>query len=625
MTHMRILGALAASLALTAALAPLPALAQGRGVESYTFAFQNAEIAQVVQEVLGQAGQPYVLDPGVSGKISFRIEQRLTRDQLLAALEAVLAANNVAMVRSGDQLMITPQAKAKSTAEIRRSAAGLRGSGYEMIAVPLGYAQPSEVARALEAIAAADTVLYSNDKLGLLLLGGSGNQLKAALETLKVFDQSAFQDSKIRWYELTQAQATTVSAEIERIVQGAGLVGVNVVPLKRLNGVIVFGRSAEALDEIGRWVRRLDMPGKDMASNLYVYRPQFASAEALARTLGGLLGGAGGQPLAPSSPAPSRDVQGSAAAPPAPAMASVGSQEGEDEMRVGLDRESNTLLVFASPSKWVQVQRILGEIDRPQRQILIEASIVEVTLGKTFQFGVDWNVFSGNLQIGAVNNGGGEVAPTFPGLSISYFNNDISAALSALGSRTAIEVISAPKIIALDNRTARLQVGDQVPVVTQRAQNTSSSDAQLINSIDYRSTGVILNVTPRIAGDDRLVLEVTQEVSSVGRTSTSGIDSPTIQQRRFESTLVLDDGGTVALGGLISSTRSDGNSGVPWLKDVPGVGSLFRSETRDRTRSELIVLLSARIIDDKASAQRAMADLASDMHELQSRGLLPKP
>lgn len=616
----------AAAGALLVAATPQAGFAQERGAESYAFAFQNAEIAQVVQEVLGQAGQPYVLDPAVSGKISFRIEQRLTRPQLLAALEAVLAASNVAMVRSGDQLMITPQAKARSTAEIHRSAAGLRGAGYEMIAVPLGYAQPTEVARALEAIAAADTVLYSNDKLGLLLLGGSGPQLKAALDTLKVFDQSAFQDSKIRWFELTQAQASTVSAEVERIVQGAGLVGVAVVPLKRLNGVIVFGRSGEALDEIGKWVRRLDTPGRDMSSTLYVYRPQFASAEALARTLGGLVGGANGQPLAPTGPSPSgREVQGSAAAPPAPAMTPTGSAGGEEDLRVGLDRESNTLLVFASPSKWVQVQRILSEIDRPQRQILIEASIVEVTLGKAFQFGVDWNVFSGNLQIGSINNGSGEVAPSFPGLSISYINNDISAALTALGSRTAIEVISAPKIIALDNRPARLQVGDQVPVVTQRAQSSTGSDAQLINSIDYRSTGVILNVTPRIIGGDRLVLEVAQEVSSVGRTNSSGIDSPTIQQRRFESTMLLDDGATVALGGLISSTRSEGNSGVPWLKDVPGVGALFSSQNRDRTRSELIILLSARIIADREGAQRAMADLASDMQELDARGLLPTP
>lgn len=614
-----------AALAFAAAGVPTAAWTQGRApAETYAFAFQNADIGLVVEEVLGQAGVAYTLDPAVSGKISFRIEQRLTREQLLAALEAVLGANSVAIVRNGETLMITPQAKARSSAEIRRPD-GLRGAGYEVVAVPLGYAQPSEVARALEAISAADTVLYSNDKLGLLLLGGSGQQLKSALETLKVFDQSTFEESKIRWFELAQAQATTVAGEVERIVQGAGLVGVSVVPLKRLNGVIVFGRSAESLDEIGRWVQRLDTPGKDMASTLYVYRPQHSSAEALSRTLGGLLGGAG----APSTPSASAPVGTTAGAAPqnAPLGPSIGGAAagGEDEVRVGVDRETNTLLFFASPTRWVQIQRILGEIDRPQRQVLIEASIVEVTLGKAFQFGVDWSVFSGDLEINSVNNDRGSVGPSFPGFSVAYINDDIAAAVNALGSRTNIEVVSAPKILALDNRTARLQIGDQVPVVTQSSQSTDNPDAPLVNAVDYRSTGVILSVTPRITGGDRLVLEVSQEVSSVARTNTSGIDSPTIQQRRFESALVLQNGATVALGGLISTSRNDNHSGTPFLKDIPGLGPLFRSTTRDSSRSELIVLLSAKILADAAAADRAMTDLAADMKELAARGLLPTP
>lgn len=622
--HAAIAG-LACLMAALFGLAPA-SLAQARpAAESYAFAFQNAEIALVVQEVLGEAGVAYSIDPTITGRLTFRIEQRLTREQLIAALEAVLAANNIAMVRNGELLAITPQAKAKSTAGIRQGPRGVGLAGYEVVAIPLAYAQPTEVARALEAIAASDTVLYANDKLGLLLLGGSGAQLRAALDALKVFDQSAFQDSRIQWFELSQAQATTVAGELERIVQGAGLVGVSIVPLKRLNGVIVFGRSAEALAEIAKWVARLDTPGKEVSSTLWVYRPSHTSAEALARTLGGLLGTSSGQSLTPTTAsAPiSAAAGGATAAVIAPAIAGPGMGNTDEEVRIGVDRESNALLFFTSPTRWVQVQRILGEIDRPQRQILIEASIIEVTLGRQFQFGVDWSVFSNDLQVSAVNNKTGVVAPSFPGLSITFLNNDIEAAVRALGSRSNIEVISAPKIIALDNRTARLQVGDQVPIVTQSAQSTNSSDAQVISSVDYRSTGVILTVTPRISGDNQLVLEVAQEVSSVSKTSTSGIDSPTIQQRRFESALILRNGGTVALGGLISSNKSNSDAGVPGLKDIPVLGSLFRSEGREQSRSELIVLLSATIIADAADADRAMTDLASDMRELRTRGLLP--
>lgn len=611
--------ALAASL--VCGLSNLAPQASAAVAEPYTFAFQNADVSQVVQEVMGQLETPYVLDPGVAGKMSFRIEQRLTREQLLAAFEATLQANGFSMVRNGGLVTITPQAKAKSAAGIRRGVEGVGQAGYEVVAVPLAYAQPVEVGKALEAISGAGSVLYANDKLGVLLLGGSGGSLKSALEAVKVFDQSAFEASKIRYFELGQAQASTVAGELDRIVQGAGLVGVSVVPLKRLNGLIVFGRSAESLEEIRKWVLRLDTPGKDVASTLWVYRPSHGSAEALARTLNTVLGsGPARLDQTATTATPASGAGSSAIVASGPGATAFGA--GEEEVRVGVDRESNTLLFFASQARWIQIQKILAEIDRQPRQVLIEASILEVTLGKEFRFGVDWKVLADELQIAAINNAQGLVRPSFPGVSVTYLNSDVEAAIRALGSRTGVEVVSAPKIIALDNRTARLQVGDQVPVIVQTSQNTSTAQGALVSTVEYRSTGVILTVTPRISGGDQLILDVSQEVSAVARTITSGIDSPTIQQRRFESTLLLQDGGVVALGGLISTNRATSDAGVPGLKDIPGLGALFRTEGRNQTRSELIVLLRAKIIADRAGADRVMADLLADMKELQNRGLV---
>lgn len=615
--------AVACSLVLQAAPSALAAASAGRGAETYSFAFRDADIAQVAQEVLSAAGVAYTIDPGVAGRLSFRIEQRLTRDQLLAAFEAVLEANGMALVRNGEVLTVTPQAKAKSAAGVRRSNEESRGGGYEVVAVPLSYAQPSEVAKALEAISSSSGVIYTNDKLGLLLLGGSGAQMKSTMETLKIFDQSGFEESKIRWFELSQAQAQTVAAELDKIAQGAGLVGVTIVPLRRLNGVIVFARSGEAITELAKWVARLDTPGREATSSLWVYRPRATSAEDLAKTLNSVLGFQGGSDIGGSEGASSSSSSGGATSV-ATSSSLQDSGAREDQVRIGVDKTSNTLIVFAAPGRWMQLQRILSEIDRTPRQILIEASILEVTLNKDFEFGVDWSILSndGRLNVTSINSGGG-LGPSSPGLSVTFLSNNIDAAVHALGSRTAVEVVSAPKIIALDSRTARLQVGDQVPVVTQAAQSRNDSNAALVNTVEYRSTGIILNVTPRVTGDSQLVLDVTQEVSSVAKTATSGIDSPTIQQRRFESTLVLHDGGTVALGGLISTTRSSGNTGVPVLKDIPAVGELFKTHSKNRGRSELIVLLSARIIGDRTTSDSVMGNLMNDMQELQARGLLP--
>ena len=597
--------------------------------EDYTFAFQNAEIGAVAQEIFAQLGVRYTLDPGVTGKISFRIDQRLTKAQVLAAFEAALGANGVALVRDGDQLIVTPQSKAKSTAGVRTSRDGPVGAGYEVVAVPLSYVQPTEAAKALEAISGADTVLYSNDKLGLLLLGGSGPSLKAALETLKVFDQSSFADSKIRWLELREASAPTVGAELERIIQGAGLAGVSVVPLKRLNGLIVFARSSSALDEIATWVKRLDTTSKEQTSTLWVYHPRNTSAEALARTLNSVLGAQVSTEQNATAYSGATPTAAPALASAAPAVSSVITQtsaygNSEDQVRVGVDKETNTLIVFAQSPRWLQMQRILDEIDRTPAQILIEASILEVTLSKDFQFGVDWSVLSGKVGVSSIYNETGKVAATYPGFNVTFLSNDIQAAVQALGSRTGVEVVSAPKIIALDNRTARLQVGDQVPVIVQNARSTTTPDSSLISTVDYRNTGVILSVAPRVSGDDQIVLDVTQEVSAVAKTVTSGIDSPTIQQRRFESTLVLHNGGVVALGGLISTNRTVSKTGVPGVRDVPVLGALFSNSSKNQRRTELIILLKATIIRDQVTTSRVMADLMDDMQELRTRGLLPR-
>ena len=610
------------------------AVTAGRA-ESYTFAFRDADVAQVVEEVLGGAlGLTYTLDPGVTGKMSFRIDQRLTRPQLFEAIEAALAANDIALVREGETVKVVPRAKAKASSGIRSVSEVGRRAGYDVVAVPLSYASPTEVSKALEAMTASNMVLYANDKQGLLILGGIGSELQSALETIKVFDRSGFEGSRIRWFELGQAPAATVATELDRLLQAGGMSSVTVVPLKRLNGLIVFARTGQVLDEVGRWVTRLDIVARDSGSSLYVYRPRSSSAEDLGSTLGSVLGtntdtGATATGVATRGDAgatTSSTVTASTTAPAATGGAwSSGRADGDDPVRIGVNKASNSLLIFAAPSRWIQIQRILDEIDRPASQVLIEASILEVRLGNDLKYGVDWSFLSdsGKLGVGSVYNDKGTVGPSFPGFSVTYLTGDIKAAVSALGSKTDVEVVSAPKIITLDNHAAKLEIGDQVPIVTQSSQSTTTGTAALINTVDYRNTGVILNVTPRITGDNRVVLDVAQEVSSVAKTLTSGIDSPTIQQRKFESTLVLDNGAVVALGGLISRTRTHNDVGMPGLSKIPYLGTLFKSDSRDESRSELIVLLTAKIITDQPGASRAMADLLADLYEIQARGLVP--
>lgn len=622
--------ALLAFLLVVSSVSPLavrPALA-APAADAYTFAFRDADIAQVAEEILGVTlGLTYTIDPSVSGKMSFRVERRMTRAQLLEAFEGALGNSGVVMIRQGESLLLTARANAKAAGGVRSSAEGVSRAGYSVVAVPLDFAAPSEVAKVLQSVGPADVVLEADDKTGVLLLGGTGREIEAALSTIQVFDKSSLQGARMRWFELSQASAPAIAGEINQLLQASGTAGATIVPLRRLNGLIAFARSTGTLDEIGAWVDRLDKASGEQASTLWVYHPLNVSAESLAATLASVTPGGGGYnpPAAPASTAGQTAGQGGGAVALPLATSSLLPASGEEAIRIGVDRESNSLLISASPADRVRILKVLEEIDVTPSQVLIEASILEVTLTDGLSSGVNWSVLGdgGRLKIISTSDSAGGVAPTLPGLAVTFIGDDIKAAIDALAERTAVEVISTPKIVTLNNRTATLQIGDQVPVVIQTAQSNVTPDAPRVVNVEYRDTGVILTVTPRVSGD-AVMLTVAQEVSSVAKTTTSGIDSPTIQQRRFESTLMLRDGQAVALGGLISSTRSKGDSGVPYIKDVPMLGRLFKSQERDDRRTELIVLITARIMRSDEASARVMTDLIADLKELTSRGLLSR-
>jgi general secretion pathway protein D len=192
-----------------------------------------------------------------------------------------------------------------------------------------------------------------------------------------------------------------------------------------------------------------------------------------------------------------------------------------------------------------------------------------------------------------------------PGLNIAITGTSGSAViLQALSQLTRVQVLSSPNLLVLNNQSARIQVGDQVPIATQSAVSTVTSGAPTVNSIEYRDTGVILNITPRVNASGLVLLDISEEVSAAGSTTTSTIASPTITQRRIRSSVAVSDGQTIALGGLIQDQRTKGKNGVPFLQDIPVLGWLFGTHNDQLTRTELIALITPHVIrssDDAAA------------------------
>jgi general secretion pathway protein D len=602
----------------------VPVIPMTANAAQYDIAFVDADIREATDEVLGrQLHLAYTVDPSVTGKITFRVAGRMSSDQLLTSFEAALAANDVVLLHGGNGFIVTTRSKAKGSPSLKVNSSISHAAGYQLVAIPISFVTASDLAKTLQSTTASNLVVYADDRLGVVVLGGTARELDAGLEIIRQFDRSGLEATRFSYVEIINTSATTIAAEFQQVAGASGLAGVTVLPLKRLNGVLIFAHTPAALKSAESWVARLDVRSREDAPALWIYRPKNISADALSQALTSILGGGdqavlGVQPAAAATGAPP-----AATSPPA-AGAAVGAPGGGslslggDPVRIAVERSSNTLIISASASRWATIRALLTELDRTPDQVLIDVQIIEVTLSDEFRFGVDWKLVDGTGRTVVQSTGAqsAAISPQFPGLSVTYLGGDLSATLNALGGKTRVEVLSSPKLVALDNRTAKLQVGDQVPVVTQTSRSTTAGDSPTVASIEYRNTGVILEVTPRINSDNTVVLQISQEASSVAKTTTSGIESPTIQQRRIETTLMVGDGKTIALGGLISTSRSKGDSGVPFLKDIPVLGSLFKRQSNEGRRTELIVLITPHVQRGDADPSPLVEDMVQDMHDI---------
>jgi general secretion pathway protein D len=290
-------------------------------------------------------------------------------------------------------------------------------------------------------------------------------------------------------------------------------------------------------------------------------------------------------------------------------------------VRITADVVNNSILVYADAQGQHIVEQTLRQIDRPQLQVAIDATIAEVTLNDQLNYGVQF--FLNSQSLGAAPNkgsvinslGGAVLAQTFPGFNFLIGSaNTPNMILDALHTVTDVKVLSNPSLVVLDNQVATLQVGDQVPISTGTATVLTANNT-VVNTIDYRNTGIILRVVPRITSGGNVVLDIEQEISNVPTTSAATPNlTPTVSQRKVKSSISVQTGQTVLLAGLISSTENVTNNGVPLLDELPGVGPLFNNKTKTVGRTELIIFIRPQIIRDAVDANVVAEELRTKMN-----------
>lgn len=568
---------------------PEQAVIAPAGGDKVEMALVNASIESAAKAVLGDTlGLNYVVSDKVSGTVTVQTTGPVPKSVVLELFETALAANDAEIRKEGNIVKIVPGTNGNSTFRL----AGSGGGGAPIIVAPLKYISAGEMANLLEPLTQDGLHVIADKRRNLLLLSGTGEQRAAALDALNLFDVDVLQGKSVALVQLTNADPEAVVEELQQIFEseeGGMLNGVvDFVPNKRLSSVLVVSSRAQYLEKAQRWIRELDTTASGASYYMATYPLQNRSATEVAPLLNDLLKSGG-----------SEDGNLATEGDPTESNSSSG------QTRVAADDSRNALIVRGKRSDHQQVKALLAELDSQPRQVLLEATIAEVTLNNELDLGTRWFFESGNWGFRFSDLDSGSVAPNGASFAGVFKAGAAEVAISALESVTDVKIISAPTLMVLDNKEGILQIGDQVPVASQTTTSTDTPNAPVLTKVDYRDTGVILRVKPRIGNGGRVILEISQEVSDVKQTKTSGIDSPTIRQRKIQTSVALGDGQTLALGGLVQEGDNITRSQTPGLGKIPVVGNLFRSKNSNKSRSELLIMIRPRVVQDDTDAATA--------------------
>lgn len=587
-----------------------------------TVSIEQMALPAFIQAVYGGILQlNYSMDAAVSARtdlITFRTPKPMTAARLTEVAGQLLKSYGVAVQDFGGVLRIVPSTSVASTLPLVR-----RGRAQPTVPLPLRpvfhyieteAVRPQVFVPTLKNIL-GDKVKLEADNTGGLLVSGQPEDVQVALELIQVFDQASLRGQNStrvvpRFWgadEFVRRLSEVLKAEGYNVASQAGAgEPITLIPLPPINSVLIFSTSKEVMAHVLDWAKELDQFNAVQAGSAYfTYPVRNADAQELAKALNELIGGGSST----SATGTGTTSTGGTQVPAATA--------GSRQRRVVVNNATNSLIFQGgSQEDYRQWLSLLSELDRPVKSALIDVLVAEVALADDNSLGFSWQLDQMGSGAQALRLSGTtyNTQASGSGLSVNALlggNALRQLAISALASNSDSRVISNPKIMTRNGESASINVGQEVPTVTTQGVTTNggvfggTTNNVVPQTIQYRNTGVLLRVRPVVHAGDRIDLEVSQEVSSAEPTTTGVTTSPTIRKRSIETKLSMRDGATVMLGGLISETATDSNSGVPGLKDIPGLGHLFKKSGQTRARTEMVILITPYIINDSGEAEAA--------------------
>lgn len=592
-------------------------------------AFDNADLYEVLDTTLSELyGTSYMIDPAINTKVTFRVSGSYTRRQFINLLNNVLQLSNLTIVPGpGSIYKIIPRPRgggAGTDPVGEGSIPGAAGDATRLIR--LRYLSTQAAIALVQPFMSPGAPVIQSTVTNDLIISDTVENITKAATILSLVDVPYFKEIIWRVFPVYEVEAVDLAQDLTKIAQTAGLYNrpgidqmhVQILPVKTMNAVLVATRWPDMMNTVADWIAALDH-SQSSDSDVFIYFVENGSAVELADILKQLFGGTASsssgtagrrtivQPVAPP---------GGTTPPGTPAHAGGGDLTGDVEI---IPDETNNAIVFkANFRDYRVIHKVLQQLDIVPRQVLINVTIAEVSLSGKVKYGIEWFLQGhGDKDYtvqGVLDDGISRAIDTTlgsaTGFTLGVFDGDdfLRGLISALGTDSGVNILSSPNIMAVDNKEALIEVGTEVPTVTGQVTDATSGST-VTNTIQYRKTGIILSVTPHINSSGLVKLELSQEVSDVGEYDNS-LNTYSILNRKAETSLVVHDGQTIVLAGIIKNNQTSSNSGVPFLKDIPGLGLLFGGTNHENTRTELVLLLTPHVINNREDVDNITREFA---------------
>src|SRR5882724_4513395 len=664
--------------------------------------FENAPVATVAKVVLGDIlGTGYTIDPRVQGTVSLVSVRPVPKSDIVFVLENALRLSGVVLLHDTSGYRLTPLGDAVGAGRVDSAAANPE-PGYGVSVVPLQYVSAQTLLKLMDSFATKAGAVRADTTRNLLLIQGTGAERRTAVDTALSFDADWMRGQSVGIFPISSGSPAPIIQELEKIVDSGenGLTQgvIKFQPVARLNSIMVVTKKPEMLRTAATWIRRLDRADTARTA-VHVYRVKYGDARQIARVLTDMFLGGGSSNLLDSADnqvAPGSGTSSTSSTDrlslngntPSSGMGGFGGSSGTSgfagrggsatgstsgfgaqtatangngngtntldsgsrsagngqpmlqDVRITADAVNNSLLIYADQANYRIIEATLVQIDEPQLQVAIEATIAEVTLNNSLSYGVQSYLTSQNVGLkpntGSVLNTQAATAPAttvdaatgvasvagsvsnafinraFPGFNFLVGSEtQPSFILDALHAVTTVKVLSNPSLVVINNQVATLQVGDVVPVSTGSATVLTTNNT-VVNTIDYRNTGIILRVSPRINVNGNVRLDVEQEISNVSPATAASL-TPTVSERKVRSSISVATGQTVLLAGLISEQQNKQRNGIPLFDQIPGLGDAFSHQDKKMARTELIIFIRPQIIRDSMDAHVVAEELRSKL------------